>query len=141
VITQKTIVDIENQPPNKPSKPSGSTSINLGTTYTYKATTTDPNSDEIYYIFDWGDGEVSYSGPHKSGETGQASHRWNEKKTYKVTVGVFDIDAKWSDWSEPLDVSVTKSRQKVNRLLLDFFQNIFEKHPDAFPILQRMLQL
>lgn len=141
VNTYKTIVDIENEPPNKPTKPSGPTGISLGTTYTYKATTTDPNSDEIYYIFDWGDGEVSYSGPHKSGETGKASHSWNEKKTYKVTVGVFDIDAKWSDWSEPLDVSVTRSRQKFNQPLLNFFQNLFEKYPNAFPILQKILQL
>ena len=44
-----------NEPPGKPAKPSGQTNGKTGTSYTYSTTNTDPNGDQLYYWFDWGD--------------------------------------------------------------------------------------
>lgn len=63
----------KSQPPLKPSTPNGPPSGNTGTEYTYTTSTTDPESDKIYYLFDWGDGSTSgWVGPFNSGATASA---------------------------------------------------------------------
>ena len=50
--------------PNKPSKPVGPTSGTPGIIFTYSSSTTDDEGDQIYYLFDWGDGTDSgWKGP------------------------------------------------------------------------------
>ncbi|MBU1940162.1 MAG: hypothetical protein KKC68_00145, partial [Candidatus Thermoplasmatota archaeon] len=61
---------VENQPPNKPSKPMGKTAGRVRVEYTYESTTIDPEGDQIWYWFDWGDGQNSgWVGPYTSGQT------------------------------------------------------------------------
>jgi len=45
-----------NDPPVKPSTPSGKASGAAGTEYTYTSSTTDPDGDALFYLWDWGDG-------------------------------------------------------------------------------------
>lgn len=137
----QTIVDIENVAPNKPSKPSGITTIRTDVEYTYKSTASDQNSNEIYYLFDWGDGEFGYSGPHKSGETGIASHIWTEKGEYEIKVSAFNNDAKFSEWSEPLTVSISKTRQISSTTIFDVLYSFLEKHPNIMPIIRGLINL
>lgn len=122
-----------------PFKPiiSGETSGKTGVTYEYTATTTDPNNDQIYYWFDWGDGKhTEWQGPYNSGETGRASHSWNERGTYTIKVKAMDIYGAESEWSDPLSVSMSKNKV-INTPFLTFLKN----HPYLFLIMQRLLQL
>lgn len=101
-----------NQPPNKPAKPSGQINGKVGVSYTYSSTTTDPDVDQIYYWFDWGDGTNSgWVGPHASGATGSASHTWTTKGNYQIKVKAKDVFGYESPWSDPLSVTMPKNSQ------------------------------
>jgi len=101
----------ENQSPNKPNRPSGETNGEPGVEYTYTASTTDPDGDQVYYWFDWGDGSNSgWKGPYSSGSTGSAKHTWSSKGTYSIKVKAKDTEGAESSWSDPLSVTMPKSR-------------------------------
>ena len=93
--------------PNKPSQPSGPSSGDSGVTYTYCTSTTDPDGDQVYYWFDWGDGVNSgWLGPSNSGVTKCADHSWNENGIYEIKVKAKDIDDIESPWSYSLVVTI-----------------------------------
>jgi hypothetical protein len=98
--------------PLKPSTPSGPPSGKTGSTYTYSTSTTDPNGDQIYYKFNWGDGTYSnWLGPYDSGQTGSGSKTWSNDGTYKIMVAAKDTNGKTSAWSNPLTVTMPKNKQ------------------------------
>ena len=100
-----------NNPPNKPSKPSGPTSGKAGTSYTYSTSTTDPDGDQVYYWFDWGDGTNSgWLGPYNSGQTVSASHTWSERGSYEIKVKAKDTNGAESEWSDPLPITMPKNK-------------------------------
>jgi len=128
----------ESEPPAKPSKPSGPANGGTGTEYTYTTSTTDPESDKISYMFDWGDGTTSgWIGPLNSGATASAKKTWNTKGTYNVKVVAKDDHGKLSVWSDTLPVSIPRIRQAP--MLLQILEKFFERHPNAFPILRQLL--
>jgi hypothetical protein len=95
-------------PPATPTKPLGQTLGIWNVEYTYTSTTSDPNNDQIYYLFDWDDGSNSgWVGPYNSGVTGVGSHIWTELGTYNVKVRARDVWGAGSIWSEPLVVTIT----------------------------------
>lgn len=100
-------VTIVNRSPNTPSQPSGTTSGYTGTSYSYSTSTTDPDGDNVYYLFDWGDGSTTTIGPYASGETVSASHTWGSTGTYDVKVKAKDVYEAWSGYSSSLTVSIT----------------------------------
>jgi choloylglycine hydrolase len=126
----------ENQPPLTPSRPDGPSSGRINRLYTFSASTTDPDDDRIFYMFDWGDGTNSgWLGPIDSGEIIQADHTWISQGTFEIRVKARDINGEISEWSEPS--STTMPRNKItNRPLLQFLAN----HPNIMPILQYLLQ-
>ena len=75
--------------------------------YEYTAVTTDPEGDQIFYLFDWGD-ETSkeWFGPYNSGENMVASHAWSEVGDYEIKVMAKDVGEATSKWSEPYSVQV-----------------------------------
>jgi hypothetical protein len=95
-------------PPYKPSKPGGP---NLGiwhVQYSYTSSTTDPDGDQIYYLFDWGDGSNSgWLGPFSSGAVVIGSHTWTVLGTYEVKVKARDTWGAGSTWSDSLTVTIT----------------------------------
>jgi hypothetical protein len=94
-------------PPATPSEPVGPTHGVRYTDYYYSTSTTDPNNDQLYYLFNWGDGTSSdWLGPYPSGQVTSASHQWSAIGNYSVKVKARDINAATSDWSEPLLVSI-----------------------------------
>jgi hypothetical protein len=126
------------QPPNKPNPPQGPTQGRIKEPYTYKAVTTDPDNDKLYYLFDWGDDSVDeWNGPHESGELCTVTHTWQKQGTYKVKVKAKDEQhGVQSEWSDPLTVTITKGKSRaINTPFLSFLQNL----PNLFPILQKML--
>lgn len=140
-IIYDTVIEIENEI-NKPAKPSGPSSIGVGKTAKYSTSAVDPNNDgELWYIFDWGDGTYGYSGPRNSGETGSATHKWTEKGNYEIKVIVFDEYGRISPWSDPLSVSITKSRSRDNQLLIQILNKFFENHPNLLIYIQQILNI
>jgi hypothetical protein len=99
-----------NHAPLTPEKPSGETNGKVGTTYTYTAVTTDPDNDQLWYQFDWGDGTTStWVGPFDSGVTGSASHAWTKKGSYGIKVKAKDSYGLESNWSQALSVTMPLS--------------------------------
>ena len=126
-----------NNPPNKPSKPSGITSGTAGESYKYSSTATDPDGDQIWYMWDWGDGKNSgWLGPYNSGAVCDALHTWMEEGDYNVKVKAKDQRGDESPWSDPLSVSMPKSKPYLYTPFLNFLQNLIQR----FPLLAKLLQ-
>ena len=131
---------VENQVPDKPATPSGTTNGKINVEYTYTSSTTDANGDQLYYLFNWGDGTDSgWVGPYVSGVTASAKHTWTEKGDYEIKVKAKDIDGAESVWSDPLPV--TMPRNKAFNFNFNLLSWLFERFPNAFPILRHMLEL
>jgi hypothetical protein len=98
-----------NRAPDTPEKPSGPTEGKIRKTYKYESSTTDPDGDTLYYLFDWGDGTDSgWLGPYDSGDICKAFKKWRKKGTYSIRVKAKDINDAESEWSDPLVVSMPK---------------------------------
>jgi len=98
---------IPNEAPNTPSRPSGPNEGNTEIEYTFSTTTIDPDENQVYYKWDWGDGTESvWLGPYDSGETAEANHTWTEEGYYAVKVKAKDIYDAESGWSGSLIVHI-----------------------------------
>ena len=123
--------------PYQPDKPSGTTSGKTGNTYTYYSSATDPDGDQVYLWFDWGDYTNSgWVGPFNSGASGSASKSWSADGSYSIKVKAKDVYNHESIWSDPLAVTMPRNKE-VNRLFLNFL----EVHPYLFPILRQLFGL
>jgi hypothetical protein len=99
------IIECGNQPPATPAKPTGRIYGTEHQTYTYTTSTTDPEGNNVYYMWDWGDGSFSaWLGPYASGAPASASHLWAHPGSYNIKVKAKDIYGAESAWSEPLRV-------------------------------------
>lgn len=136
IITTPAVIKINN-PPDKPTTPSGTTNGKVGTSYPYTTNCNDPNGDFVHFWFDWGDGTNSgWVGPFASGAPGSASHTWTSQGSYSIQVKAKDSYDVESVWSDPL--SVTMPRNKATNT---FFLKLLEHFPNAFPILRNILGL
>ena len=120
--------------PSKPSKPEGSNSGKSGNEYYYQTSSIDPNGDNIFYLFDWGDTiEELWLGPYESETTISVSHIWDNNGEYIIKVKAKDEFGHESEWSESLDVSMPRSKSisEFNPWLFRFIQR--------FPILEYLL--
>jgi len=103
-----------NNPPNAPSTPSGTSSVTPDTSYTYSTSATDPDGDQVFYKFSWGDGTDSgWVGPYSSDETGSASHSWSSVGTYHVSATTKDSNGEESESSGYLIVSANVQESPV----------------------------
>jgi hypothetical protein len=97
----------DNLPPNEPNRPSGPVSGKINDESSFTTNTTDPNNDQVYYMWDWGDGTQSnWFGPYNSGQSAQANHSWGEKGSYDIKVKAKDTNNSESNWSEPYTVYI-----------------------------------
>jgi len=70
--------------------------------YEFTAVTTDPEGDQIFYMFNWDDGTTTdWLGPFNSGDSIDVTHAWTEVGDYKIKVKAKDIEEASSRWSEP----------------------------------------
>jgi len=105
--TFKIICTRDNNPPETPSIPTGETNGYHGTSYTYSTSSTDPDGDDLYYQFDWGNNIMSsWLGPYHSGEIIHTSYIWNAPGSYQVKANAKDIYGTQSDWSMELSVTM-----------------------------------
>jgi len=107
-----------NEPPDTPEI-TGETSGKTGNSYTYTASTIDPDGDQIWYWFDWGDNtNTGWTGPYTSGVAASESHIWNAQGTFHIKVKAkdsYDLESLWAT----LDVTMPKYKlNNINNLLL-----------------------
>jgi len=102
---------IPNSAPEIPAQPTGPTSGYVGQEYQYLSSTTDPDEDDIYYMFDWGNGEYSeWLGPYASGDDVTADYIWNDAGVYHVKAKAKDVNDFESDWSVARKVTITENQ-------------------------------
>ncbi|KYK23836.1 hypothetical protein AYK24_00975 [Thermoplasmatales archaeon SG8-52-4] len=97
-------------PPETPTKPDGPDAWTQYVETTFTSITTDPDGDDIYYLFDWGDGTDSgWIGPYQSGQTGEAAHTYEDLGTFEIRAISKDSYNALSDWSEPHTISIVEN--------------------------------
>jgi len=98
------------EPPETPTKPEGVETWIIDIETSFSTSTTDPEEEQVYYMFDWGDGNLSeWVGPYDSGETGGASYTWTELGDYEIRAVAKDINGVQSNWSEPAFISIVEN--------------------------------
>jgi hypothetical protein len=119
---------ILNKPPLKPNKPAGLTKGITNTSLTFSTNTSDQEGNQVFYMWDWGDGNQSiWMGPYESDEIVNASWIWTEEKIYEIKVKAKDSRDYESEWSDSLNISIPRLKNINNKLflgLLDHFLNI-----------------
>lgn len=97
----------EDKRPYPPEKPEGPTEGYTKKVYEFTTKTDDPEEDQIYYKWDWGDGSISdWFGPYEPGLEVSASHFWNENGTFEIRTKVKNISNEESDWSIPHKINI-----------------------------------
>jgi len=94
---------------NPPAKPvlTGPTMGVLNEVYTYTVVTTEPDGEDVYYYFEWGDGTNSgWFGPYASGVPATAQKSWSLEAAYIVQAKAKDINQVSSEWSDALSVLI-----------------------------------
>jgi hypothetical protein len=94
-------------PPNTPDMPAGQSFGFENVEYTYSSRTTDANGDNVYYLWDWGDGtQSSWLGPYSSGVTITTPHTFTASGSYSIRVKAKDVNGAQSGWSPALPVTM-----------------------------------
>jgi parallel beta-helix repeat protein len=133
-----TALGIESDPPEKPTISGPTNGKILFWEYTYTANTTDQNGDMLRYIFDWDDGKTTWTEfYYNSGDIVEASHTWNRWGTYQIRVKAKDPYGYESEWSNPLNVVMPRSKG-ISKYL---FLNILERFPILYHLLKDFLNL
>jgi len=119
-----TVQILPNNQPDKPDQPSGMGNGKINAEYTYQTKTTDADGDQVYYMWDWGDGSQSgWLGPSASGVTISTTHTWTVKGSYSIKVKAKDTFGAESSWSDPLPITMPTSKNLVVNNLVKF--NLF----------------
>lgn len=125
-----------NSPPIKPTL-DGPSKGKFKQMYNYTTFSSDPDGNQIYYWFDWGDGTNSgWLGPFDSGEAISINHTWSKMGHYEAKVKSKDMKGAWSFWSDPLSVNMSRNKEITKMFSLRFL----ERFPQAFHILKDLLE-
>ena len=126
----------DNTPPNPPEI-EGPTSGIIEEIYTYYVTVTDSDFDDYLSRLevDFGDGVIvedcGCNRPWENGEIIIVEHSWKRVGDYDITARVSDVHNEWSEWSEPMPVTMPRNKMIQNSLISRLLQ--------LFPILQKVL--
>jgi len=93
------ILGTSNSAPSTPSSPAGASSGFVGRSYSFLGYASDPNRDQISYVFDWGDGEIIETDLKASGSSARLSHTWATPGVYQVRIKAKDGNGAESSWS------------------------------------------
>ncbi len=97
----------ENHPPTTPRQPQGPPKGNAGDEYVFWTDATDPDGDQLYYLFDWDDStQNSWIGPFESGANISTSHVWHHRGVYSIRVKAKDTYDAESNWSDSMTVMI-----------------------------------
>ncbi len=93
--------------PQIPQTPEGIESGEINLDYDFTTSTTDPEENQLFYMWDWGDGRYSeWIGPFESGEEISANHTWGDEGNFLVRVKAKNELGMISAWSDPLSVLI-----------------------------------
>jgi hypothetical protein len=114
----------ESNPPNKPDRPDGPTEGEIDLDYTYTTSAVEPDGEQIFFKFDWGDETNSgWLGPYNSGDIVSSLHNWTEQGSYEIRVIAKDEHGVLSEWSDILAINMPKN--KIPKYsLLSFLENL-----------------
>ncbi|MBN1861485.1 MAG: PKD domain-containing protein, partial [Candidatus Thermoplasmatota archaeon] len=94
--------------------PDGPSMGSIGNEYTFTATTTDPEGEDVSYKFDWGEGNYTdWIGPVASGTPGSAAYTYTKPGDYTIRVKAKDINGGESGWSNGHDISIADAPAPV----------------------------
>ncbi|MEO0075810.1 MAG: PQQ-binding-like beta-propeller repeat protein [candidate division WOR-3 bacterium] len=98
----------KNRPPDQPITPIHAPSTYNNKPELFKTITTDPENDDVRYIWDWGDNTIDtlpYDEYLAISDTMYAYHAWENPGTYSVKVRAIDKDSV-SVWSNPTSIQI-----------------------------------
>jgi hypothetical protein len=127
----------DNQPPSPPTI-SGQANGKINTAYPYTFIAIDPEGDEVSYYIEWGDaGSTPWTEFQASGSPGYSeSYSWSTKGTYIIRAKAKDTYGAESNWAQ-LTVTMPCTYNKPFQL---FWERLFERFPNAFPLLRNLLR-
>ena len=100
--------------------------------YSYISSTIDPEGDQVFYLFDWGDGSIDdYGAIYASDESVEISHLWEQKGAYEIKAKAKDLYDAESEWGS-LDMQL--SRYKSVHPFFDIVQWIIKTYPMLAPL-------
>jgi hypothetical protein len=115
---------------DRPYKPTieGPSNGRVETEQTFTAKTTDPNNEQLFYLFEWDDGTGSdWLGPFDSNKACDATHVWSEKGDYEVRVKAKNINGLMSEFSDPIPVKMPHEHPLLSyRYSYVLFSNFLE---------------
>jgi len=95
-----------NTAPDDPEAPEGPEDGETGIEYIFSTTTTDPDNDDVYYMWHWGNEISDWLGPYNSEEEVQIPHIWNVAGEYDIKVKAKDEEDHESSWSDISTINI-----------------------------------
>lgn len=123
------LAEATNQQPEQPSTPDGLTEGVIGEELTFSTNTSDPDENQVYYKWDWGDEIGDWMGPYNSSDTIEASHIWTESGIYDIQVKAKDIYDNESEWSPKLAVTIINQTSELLHLVITAPSTVYEGNP------------
>ena len=123
---------------NQPSKPiiNGPSNGEVGVAYNYSFVSSALNGGNVSYYIVWGDGtNTGWIGPYPSGEEIIVAHTWDILGLYRIRCKAKDVNNSESEWGI-LWVTMPYSYNIPFQL---FWERLFQRFPNAFPILRHIL--
>ena len=110
----------------------GPASGKVGVSYYYNFVAIDPNGDDVYYRIDWDDGSpiTNWIGPYDSGQALIVSHTFSNTGVLTIKCQAkdsYDLMSNWGTLAVTMPVS-------YNKPLLIFWEQLFQRFPNAFPL-------
>ena len=122
----------DNNPPNTPKEILGPKYYRPYVEYTYNTSTYDPDGDELYYKWWWGEGGTDWLGPFNSNETVEINITFFYDYPETIKVIVQDSYHARSDWAR-LEVRVQRDKTIASSLLLMLLER--------YPLLNKLLTI
>jgi PKD domain len=98
----------DDSPPFAPVILNGPPAAGPGIDLEFATVAPDPEGDQVYYQWDWGDGNISeWLGPYAFGEQTKTYHQWAQNGSYDIKAHARDPLGKESDWSSIFHIAIS----------------------------------
>lgn len=110
-----TFTTASNQPPLQPMIFSGPSAAGRGIYLNFSTASPDPEGDQVYYQWDWGDGNMSdWLGPYAFGERAVTTYHWMRNGSYDIKVRAKDSQEKEGAWSVTHHITIARQIELGN---------------------------